>query len=170
MRPRTWIFSDQQTQHALTSMKHDPKPATPQPAPADGSTPFVPMTFTATSDNPTLEDAAKALDIPITAFDREFGVVVIDPTKRLFTVVAQSCHYKNPDGTPFNGPWSNPPIGTYGTYNAAPDVVSGMPHSVDKGTAQYKTYASYAADRTYAAPTSTSPEGNPPADPNRTSP
>lgn len=76
-------------------------------------TPFVPMTFTARSDHPTLEEAAKTLGIPLTDFDRDFGVVIIDPAKHLYSVMARHCPPPKPDGKPFPGPWSNPTISTY---------------------------------------------------------
>ena len=95
------------------SKKHSSNPeASEDSAKPDPST-FVPMSFTATSDNPTLADAAAALGVKVEECDADFGVVPIDPTKRLFSVMSRSCHTKNPNGTPFAGPWSDPRIHSY---------------------------------------------------------
>ena len=96
----------------MSNPKKSKAPVKPIPAKPDPST-FVPMTFTATSDTPTLAEAAKALGVKVADCDPKFGVVVIDPAKRLFSVMSRSCNTTNPDGTPFTGPWSDPRIHAY---------------------------------------------------------
>jgi hypothetical protein len=96
----------------MTTPKNPKAKTNPAPAKPDPST-FVPMTFTATSDNPTLAEAAKALGVKVEDCDPQFGVVVIDPAKRLYSVMSRSCNTTNPDGTRFTGPWSDPRIHAY---------------------------------------------------------
>ncbi len=96
----------------MSTAKQSKAPVEPAPAKPDPST-FVPMTFTAKSDDPTLAEAAEALGVKVADCDPDFGVVVVDPSKRLFSVMSRSCNTKNPDGTPFNGPWSDPRIHAY---------------------------------------------------------
>ena len=95
------------------SKKHSSNPeAGDDSAKPDPST-FVPMTFTANSEYPTLADAAAAVGVKVEDCDADYGVVVIDLSKRLFSIMSRSCHTKNPDGTPFAGPWSDPRISSY---------------------------------------------------------
>jgi hypothetical protein len=96
----------------MSHKKNPNPPVDPNPAPVDPST-YVPMTFTATSDQPTLAEAAVALGVKLEDCDADFGVVAIDPSKRLFSVMSRSCNTTNPDGTPFTGPWSDPRIHSY---------------------------------------------------------
>lgn len=96
----------------MTPRKKPKASVAPASAKPDPST-FVPMTFTAKSDHPTLAEAAKALGVKVEDCDANFGVVVIDPGKRLFSVMSRSCNTTNPDGTPFTGPWSDPRIHSY---------------------------------------------------------
>lgn len=96
----------------MSTKKSSNPSAEKAPAMPDPST-YVAMSFTANSDNPTLAEAAEALGVKVSDCDPDFGVVVIDPSKRVFSVMSRSCHTTNPDGTPFNGPWSDPRIHAY---------------------------------------------------------
>ena len=73
--------------------------------------PFALTTFTANCDQPTLAEAAAALGIQEVDCDPCFGVVVIDPAIRLFSVMARNVHPGTPGSEPFSGPFSNPTIG-----------------------------------------------------------
>jgi hypothetical protein len=65
--------------------------------------------------SPTLSDAANVLNVPEACLDKRFGVVLIDPKKRLYTVLINGPDQPAPSANPaIEGPFSNPGIGHYG--------------------------------------------------------
>ena len=92
-----------------------PQPVAAAPAPSpeacagalpDSARPAL-MTVTHTNGKPTLEEAAKSLDLAVGALDCSFGVVLIDPAKGLYSVRVDSTKLK---GASANGPYSDPKI------------------------------------------------------------
>lgn len=64
------------------------------------------------TSSPTLTDAARSLQLPISALDTSFGVVLIDPKRHLYTVKSNADNVDVPD--PNNGPYADPVIGGFG--------------------------------------------------------
>jgi hypothetical protein len=74
---------------------------------------FVLMTVEVAGPSPTIEDAAKALSVPVEAVDKAFGVVVIDPERHLYAVQVKPSAVKGEEeAVPYRGPFSNPRIET----------------------------------------------------------
>lgn len=69
----------------------------------------------ATPETATIAFAANQLGVPVEAIDGDFGVVLVDPKKRLYTVLVDASSL--PDNfasqDPFRGPFSNPRIGPF---------------------------------------------------------
>jgi hypothetical protein len=74
---------------------------------------YVLMTVECGANSPSLEDAAAALGVPVSALDPVFGVVPIDPSKNLCAVQIRSNAVPKVKGD-FKGPFSNPRIETFG--------------------------------------------------------
>ena len=65
--------------------------------------------------SPKLSDAAHLLNVPEACLDKQFGIVLIDPKKRLYAVRIVGLDRPPPSGNPaVQGPFSNPRIGHYG--------------------------------------------------------
>jgi hypothetical protein len=73
-------------------------------------------TVTASDGPPTIEEAAKQLGLKSEDIDRNFGVVPIDPARRLYSVQAfvQKAPDNSASGTDHKGPFSNPDIEPFG--------------------------------------------------------
>lgn len=65
---------------------------------------------------PTLDAAAKQLGVGIADIDAEFGVVLLDPTRRLYSVRVQADRLPAAFGKrePYQGPFSDPSIVPFG--------------------------------------------------------
>jgi hypothetical protein len=74
---------------------------------------YVLMTVACTGPDPSLADAARALSVPLSAIDKAFGVVVVDPERHLYAVqVDQAAIRGQEESVPYRGPFSNPRIET----------------------------------------------------------
>ena len=71
-------------------------------------------TFTISEEacNPTLEDAAKILDVLVSDIYKPYGVVNIEPDKNIYSVMAKESAVKASysDSGKYFGPWSSPKI------------------------------------------------------------
>jgi hypothetical protein len=74
------------------------------------------MTVHSASGPPTLEAAAAQLGVGVDAVDTEFGVVLVDPRQGLYSVQVDATRLPPdaPTDDPYRGPFSNPPIDTFG--------------------------------------------------------
>ena len=82
---------------------------------------FVLMTVTCAQPEPSLEEAAAALGVELEALDAGFGVVVIDPARKLFSVQAlEDAVARKAEGGAYRGPFSNPKIETFGPAKKKP--------------------------------------------------
>ena len=71
------------------------------------------MTIQSHRGAPTLEEAARLLKVAVEHLDAEFGVVLIDPTRHLYTVLVDAgTASAEADGV--QGPYSNPRIAPFG--------------------------------------------------------
>lgn len=70
------------------------------------------MTVTGSNGPPSLAEAAAQLGIALSDLNADFGVVVVDPERRLYAVEVDSTRIplKESEGQPFRGPFSNPRI------------------------------------------------------------
>jgi hypothetical protein len=70
------------------------------------------MTIETQAGRPTLEEAADLLRVPISAIDEAFGVLLIDPERRLYAVQvdAEALIRGKPSSPRVKGPFANPPI------------------------------------------------------------
>lgn len=72
---------------------------------------YVLMTVECPQATPSLEDAARSLNLSSGDIDPTFGVIEIDPERHLFAVQVRASAIKPETGDgPFRGPFSNPRI------------------------------------------------------------
>lgn len=74
------------------------------------------MTVHGVDGPPSLEAAARELGVTIDDIDREFGVVLIDPARGLYSVQVDVDRLPEQVALddPYRGPFSNPRIDTFG--------------------------------------------------------
>lgn len=70
------------------------------------------MTIASPGRHPTLADAADLLHVPVSSMDETFGVILIDPERRLYAVRvdANALTAGEPSDPRVKGPFANPPI------------------------------------------------------------
>ena len=71
------------------------------------------MVVEATDGRPTLEEAARQLRVDVKHLDPQFGVVLIDPQRHLYTVLVDAGAVPA-DARGDRGPFSNPGIAHFG--------------------------------------------------------
>lgn len=78
---------------------------------------MVMMTVRGLAENPSVEDVAKLLGVPVTAIDAKFGIIIVDVERHICTVRVDS--EQLPKGTDqpegVSGPYSDPKIAPFGT-------------------------------------------------------
>lgn len=82
------------------------------------------MTLKVPGGAPSLAEAAERLHVDLSDMDTTFGVVPVDPDHGLYAVQVRAGRArKQPEGTDFQGPWSNPKIAPFGPIQdgAAPN-------------------------------------------------
>jgi hypothetical protein len=82
------------------------------------------MTVTVPHGTPSLADAAKRLGVELSDMDTTFGVVPVDPDRGMYAVQVRAGQaQKQPEGSDYQGPWSNPKIEPFGPIqgDTAPD-------------------------------------------------
>lgn len=72
------------------------------------------MTVTSSNGPPTLAEAAAQLGVAVEDLNESFGVVAIDPDKRLYSVEVRENRAPPTTEQPYRGPYSNPPIAPFG--------------------------------------------------------
>jgi hypothetical protein len=73
------------------------------------------MTITVPHGKPSLADAAQRLGVGLSDMDATFGVVPVDPDRGLYAVQVRAGQTrKQPEGSDYRGPWSNPRIEPFG--------------------------------------------------------
>ena len=74
------------------------------------------MTLVGSEDPPTIEQAAKKLGTPVSALDSDFGVVLVDNKRWIYTVrvdaAALPAEQNQNEGV--SGPFSDPKIAPFG--------------------------------------------------------
>jgi hypothetical protein len=79
------------------------------------------MTVHGQDGAPSLEAAAEELGVSIDDLDRAFGVILIDPGRRLYGVQVNADRLPPDRGSgPYRGPFSNPRIDTFGPIQTDP--------------------------------------------------
>jgi hypothetical protein len=63
---------------------------------------------------PTLADAARQLKVTIEDLDASFGVVAVDPDRKLYSVRVRADRVKADESSEYRGPFSDPEIGPVG--------------------------------------------------------
>jgi hypothetical protein len=71
------------------------------------------MTIESRRGAPTLEEAARMLKVGVEHLDKEFGVVLIDPNRHLYTVLVDA-GAASTEAEGVRGPYSNPGIAHFG--------------------------------------------------------
>jgi hypothetical protein len=82
------------------------------------------MTVRGDDGPPTLESAARQLGVSVADIDPEFGVVLIDPTRGLYSVQVDGDSIADRTGgseEPYQGPFSNPRIASFGPGTDEPE-------------------------------------------------
>jgi len=74
------------------------------------------MTITGGDTPPSLAEAASQLGVAVADLNGEFGVVAVDPDRKLYTVEVRADRLPaQPEGqAPYPGPFSNPRIEPFG--------------------------------------------------------
>ena len=73
------------------------------------------MTVSGMETSPSLEQSAELLGVPASALDTEFGVVLVDPQRRIYTVRVDATHIESRGtSTEDSGPYSDPKIAPFG--------------------------------------------------------
>lgn len=73
------------------------------------------MTLSLPGSRPGVAQAAKALGVQPDAIDKSFGVIAIDPEKKLYAVQVRATDLPQSSGDKaFNGPFANPRIAPFG--------------------------------------------------------
>lgn len=78
---------------------------------------MVMMTVRGLAENPSVEDVAKLLGVPVTAIDAKFGVIIVDVERHICTVRVDSDQLPKDTDQPegVSGPYSDPKIAPFGT-------------------------------------------------------
>ncbi|MEO9875754.1 MAG: hypothetical protein ABJM26_04280 [Anderseniella sp.] len=78
---------------------------------------MVMMTVHGLAENPSVEDVAKLLNVPVAAIDAKFGIIIVDVKRHICTVRVDSDQLpkavEQPEGV--SGPYSDPKIAPFGT-------------------------------------------------------
>ena len=78
---------------------------------------MVMMTVRGLAENPSVEDVAKMLGVPVSAIDAKFGIIIVDVERHICTVRVDSDQLpkdtEHSEGV--SGPYSDPKIAPFGT-------------------------------------------------------
>lgn len=73
------------------------------------------MTIRGSDKAPTLEQSAQQLRVPVSALDSEFGVVLIDHRRKIYSVRVDAAQLPQSTGAEsVSGPFSDPRIAPFG--------------------------------------------------------
>ena len=72
------------------------------------------MTVKGTKTTPTLEKSAEHLRVPAHALDPNFGVVLVDPKRNIYTVRVEESYVNRDSSDEGTGPFSDPRIAPFG--------------------------------------------------------